>query len=64
VVTEYCVGYAVKGLLQRKRRVAVVRDAIQTLAIDVGERTLAEFESQGARLVTTEETLTKLSGQS
>jgi nicotinamidase/pyrazinamidase len=32
VVTEYCVGLAVKGLIQRKRRVAVVRDAIETLA--------------------------------
>src|ERR1700719_4668275 len=32
VVTEYCVSCAVKGLLQRKRRVSVVRDAIETLA--------------------------------
>src|SRR5271167_4155661 len=31
VVTEYCVGFAAKGLLQRGRRVAVVRDAIATL---------------------------------
>ena len=42
VVTEYCVSCAVKGLLQRKRRVAVVRDAIETLAPEVGDRTLAE----------------------
>src|SRR5271157_2788315 len=31
VVTEYCVGFAVKGLLERGRRVAVVRDAIETV---------------------------------
>ena len=38
VVTEYCVSCAVKGLLKRKRRVAVVRDAIETLAPKVGDR--------------------------
>ena len=31
VVTEYCVSCAVKGLLARGRKVAVVRDAIETL---------------------------------
>ena len=60
VVTEYCVGYAVKGLLERKRRVAVVRDAIETLAADVGNSSLAEFESLGATLVTTGEILDQL----
>ena len=43
VVTEYCVSCAVKGLLKRNRRVAVVRDAIETLAPEVGEKTLAEL---------------------
>jgi len=57
VVTEYCVSCAVKGLLQRKRRVAVVRDAIETLAAEAGEKTLAEFRSLGARVVTTDEAL-------
>ena len=38
VVTEYCVSLAVKGLLKRKQRVAVVRDAIETLAAAVGEK--------------------------
>jgi len=60
VVTEYCVGYAVKGLLQRNRRVAVVQDAIQTLAAEVGEKTLAEFRGLGARVVTTEEVLAQV----
>jgi nicotinamidase/pyrazinamidase len=53
VVTEYCVSLAVKGLLKRKRRVAVVRDAIETLAPEVGSKTLSELQSLGARLIKT-----------
>ncbi len=60
VVTEYCVSCAVKGLRKRNRRVAVVRDAIETLAPDVGSKTLNEFQSIGARLVTTDEILRKV----
>jgi nicotinamidase/pyrazinamidase len=60
VVTEYCVSCAVKGLLKRKRRVAVVRDAIETLAPEVGDKTLAELQSLGARLVTTDEILERV----
>jgi len=60
VVTEYCVSLAVKGLLKRKRKVAVVRDAIETLAPEVGEKTLAELRSLGARVVTTDEILATL----
>jgi nicotinamidase/pyrazinamidase len=57
VVTEYCVSCAVKGLLKRNRRVAVVRDAIETLAPEVGEKTVAELQGLGARVVTTDEVL-------
>ncbi len=57
VVTEYCVGLAVKGLLQRKRRVAVVQDAIATLSADASEQSLAEFARLGARMITTQEAL-------
>jgi nicotinamidase/pyrazinamidase len=60
VVTEYCVSCAVKGLLQRKRRVAVVRDAIETLAAEAGEKTIQQLRSLGASLVTTEEILERL----
>ena len=60
VVTEYCVSCAVKGLLKRKRRVAVVRDAIETLAPEVGEKTLAELQGLGARVVTTDEVLAQV----
>ena len=60
VVTEYCVSCAVKGLLKRKRRVAVVRDATETLAPETGNRTLTELQNLGATLVTTDEILCKL----
>ena len=60
VVTEYCVSLAVRGLLKRKRRVAVVRDAIETLAPEAGNKTLAELQSLGAKLVTTDEILANL----
>jgi nicotinamidase/pyrazinamidase len=60
VVTEYCVSCAVKGLLQRKRRVAVVRDAIETLASDIGDQTLNDLRNLGATLVTTETVLEQI----
>src|ERR1700690_1417440 len=47
VVTEYCVAFAAKGLLQRGRRVSVVRDAIETLKPEDGNRTVSELESLG-----------------
>src|SRR5579885_1307311 len=43
VVTEYCVSFAVKGLLERGRRVAVVKDAIETLKTEEGQKSVAEF---------------------
>jgi len=57
VVTEYCVGLAANGLLARGRKVAVVEDAIETLAAGAGSRTLGELTSRGARLITTNDTL-------
>jgi nicotinamidase/pyrazinamidase len=60
VVTEYCVGFAVRGLLQRKRRVAIVHDAIETLSPAAGNKTLVELQRLGARLVTTDEILHSL----
>lgn len=61
VVTEYCVSCAVKGLLQRGRRVAVVTDAIETLKKEEGEKTLSEWKRLGARLTTTDQALNALS---
>ena len=60
VVTEYCVSFAVKGLLERGRRVAVVQDAIETLKKEDGEKSVAEFQQMGARLITTGQALAAL----
>jgi nicotinamidase/pyrazinamidase len=60
VVTEFCVSFAVKGLLERGRRVAVVQDAIETLKLEDGQKTITEFEQLGARLTTTDQALTAL----
>jgi nicotinamidase/pyrazinamidase len=60
VVTEYCVGFAAKGLLERGRRVSVVLDAIETLNSEDGNRTVAELERLGATLTTTEQALARL----
>jgi len=60
VVTEYCVSFAAKGLLERGRRVAVVKDAIETLKREEGESTVAEVQRLGARLITTDQALNAL----
>lgn len=57
VVTEYCVRFAAKGLLERGRRVSVVQDAIETLKTEDGERAIAELKTLGARFVTTDQAL-------
>jgi hypothetical protein len=44
--------------------VSVVRDAIETLASEVGNRTLDELQKLGATLVTTSEILDKLEARS
>lgn len=62
VVTEYCVGFAAKGLLQRGRRVSVVRDAIETLKAEDGQRTVTELQALGAKVISTEEALALLNG--
>jgi nicotinamidase/pyrazinamidase len=61
VVTEYCVRFAAKGLLERGRQVAIVRDAIETLKKEDGENALGELERAGARLTTTDQALRDLS---
>ena len=60
VVTEYCVRFAAKGLLERGRRVWVVKDAIETLKTEDGERTVAELQALGARFITTDQALALL----
>jgi len=60
VVTEYCVRLAAKGLLERGRRVALVRDAIESLNAEEGAKAIEELKSLGARLVTTDQALAAL----
>jgi nicotinamidase/pyrazinamidase len=63
VVTEYCVRFAAKGLLERGRKVSVVRDAIETLKEEDGKRTIAELQSLGARMISTEQALAAAQAQ-
>ena len=60
VVTEYCVRLAAKGLLERGHRVSVVKDAIETLQAEDGERTVAELQALGATFITTDQALGQL----
>ena len=60
VVTEYCVRLAAKGLLERGHRVSIVKDAIETLKAEEGQRTVAELKSLGAKFITTNQALALL----
>lgn len=57
VATEYCVQLAVKGLLERKRPVTLLVDAIREIQPEDGQAVLRELEAGGARLAQTEEIL-------
>jgi len=50
VVTEFCVLYAVRGLLKAGRQVTVVTDAIETLKAEDSARALEEMRAAGATL--------------
>ena len=63
VVTEYCVRFAAKGLLERGRRVAVVQDAIETLRAEDGQRAMAELRALGAGFISTDQALAQLSSK-
>jgi nicotinamidase-related amidase len=51
---------AAKGLLDRGRKVAIVKDAIETLKPEDGRSALDELQALGARLITTDEALKEL----
>ncbi len=57
VVTEFCVNFAAKGLRERGRRVSVVQDAIETLNLQDGQRTISELKASGVRFITTDQAL-------
>ena len=60
VVTEFCVRFAAKGLLERGRSVSVVQDAIETLNSQDGKRAVTELQALGAIFITTDQALTLL----
>jgi nicotinamidase/pyrazinamidase len=60
VVTEFCVQFAAKGLLDRHRKVAIVKDAIEALSPEAARQSLADLQAQGARLITTDEALAQI----
>jgi nicotinamidase-related amidase len=60
VVTEYCVRFAAKGLLDRGRKVSVVQDAIETLSRSASDETIAELQAKGASMITTGQALSLL----
>jgi nicotinamidase/pyrazinamidase len=60
VVTEYCVRCAAKGLLERGRKVSVVKDAIETLDAAAGNKAIEELRALGARMITTDEALAEI----
>jgi nicotinamidase/pyrazinamidase len=62
VVTEYCVRFAAKGLIERGRRVSVVEDAIETLKAEDGQRTGTELQALGATFITTDQALARVDG--
>ena len=57
VATEYCVRFAVKGLLERKRPVTLLVDAIREIKPEDGQAVLRELEAGGARLAESKEVL-------
>lgn len=60
VVTEYCVRCAAKGLLERGRKVAIVKDAIEALDPEAGRLALEELQALGARLINTDRALAEI----
>jgi nicotinamidase/pyrazinamidase len=55
VVTEICVLYAARGLLQKGRPVTVVTDAVETLQAEDSKRALAEICGGGGRVASVAE---------
>lgn len=54
VALDYCVKYAVLGLLQAGLKVNLVIDATRSVNVKNGRRLLAKFEKNGVKLIRTE----------
>jgi nicotinamidase-related amidase len=63
VVVEHCVHLAAKGLIDRGRKVSIVKDAIETLRGVDGRRSLDELKSLGAAFVSTDEAIAMVAGK-
>jgi nicotinamidase/pyrazinamidase len=57
VVTEICVRYAAFGLLNTRKHVEIVTDAVRSLNAKEAEQMLSEFTARGGFLTTTKEVL-------
>lgn len=57
VATDYCVGLAANGLLERGKRVSIVKDAVAAIDSVAGEAIVSKATQMGAKLVTTDEAL-------
>jgi nicotinamidase/pyrazinamidase len=60
VTTEFCVRLAAKGLLERGRRVSIVEDAVEALKPEEGMRAVSELRALGAKVINTDQALSKL----
>ena len=60
VATDYCVGLAANGLLKRRKRVSIVKDAIAAIDSVAGEAIVSKATQMGAKLITTDEALALL----
>ena len=54
VATDYCVRFAVDGLLNAGRKVRVITDAIRAIDEDRGQKLLAGWAARGATLTTSD----------
>jgi nicotinamidase/pyrazinamidase len=62
VVTECCVRCAVEGLLRRSRRVGIATDTIRSLDEQKGAQLLADWQTRGIRLISTNEAMAIVRG--
>lgn len=63
VATDFCVKYAIQGLLARNFRIALVKDAIYSIDKDVGRQLVQDWESQGVKLMTTGQVINLIPNQ-
>ena len=60
MAVDYCVKYAVLGLLQSGLKVNLMMDAVSAVEPKEGKALLAKFKDSGVRLVKTKEVINRL----